>query len=111
MQVKRANDAPNYEAPEHSGMEMVRLQGREATDTRSVWVGRSLIAPGGGTSLKASPHEKIYICIEGKVSISNGTEEVSLDPMDSVQISPGEPRQIINCSNSLAVLLLIMEND
>lgn len=110
MQVTRAAGAPPYNAPEHDGMEMVRLQGREATDTRSVWVGRSLIQPGGGTSLKASPQEKIYICLTGAVVISNGINEVRLAPMDSVHIAPDEPRQITNRGSAPATLLLIMEN-
>lgn len=110
MQLTRAAGAPPYSAPEHDGMEMVRLQGREATDTRSVWVGRSLILPGGGTSLKASPQEKIYVCLSGAVVISNGIDEVTLGPMDSVHIAPEEPRKIMNRGNDPAILLLIMEN-
>jgi quercetin dioxygenase-like cupin family protein len=110
MQMTRAASAPSYSAPEHKGMEMIRLQGREATDTRSVWVGRSLIAPGGGTSLKASPQEKIYICLAGEVVVSNSTQELTLAPMDSVQFAPDEPRQIMNRGTEPATLLLIMEN-
>lgn len=110
MQVTRAASAPPYSAPEHHGMEMVRLQGREATETRSVWVGQSVIQPGGGTSLKASPQEKIYLCLAGRVVISNGAREVTLAPMDSVQIAPDEPRQIMNRESTPATLLLIMEN-
>lgn len=92
-------------------MRMVRLQGHEATDTRSVWVGRSEIAPGGGTSLKASPQEKIYVCLEGEVTLGNGVETVTLGPMDSVQFHRGEARKIQNQGAEPVILLLIMENE
>ena len=54
MHVVRKAQAPAYEAPGHMAMAMRRLQGREAGPADSLWIGLSVIAPGGGTTLSAS---------------------------------------------------------
>lgn len=109
MQVTRIDTAKTYEAPEHYAMACLRLQGKEATATRSMWVGLSHLLPGGHTSLKASPQEKIYVVISGEVTISNGNEEVTLGPLDSCVLAPGEPRALENRTTLPATILLAME--
>lgn len=109
MQVTRIAEAPAYEAPEHFDMACLRLQGREASETDAMWVGMSHLLPGGHTTLKASPQEKIYVVIEGQVTIRNGTEEATLGPLDTVVISRGEPRALSNETNRPATVLLLME--
>ncbi|WP_417689386.1 cupin domain-containing protein [Roseibium sp.] len=109
MKVTRLKEAASYEAPEHYGMACLRLQGKEATETRTMWVGLSHILPGGHTSLKASDQEKIYVVVAGQVTVSNGTEEVVLGPLDSCVIAPGEPRALFNRTNEPASILLTME--
>ena len=78
MHVTRISEAPRYEAPEHYDMACLRLQGREASPTDAMWVGTSHILPGGHTSLKASPQEKIYVVISGAVTIRTETDEAIL---------------------------------
>ena len=51
MDVVRFHDAPSYEAPGHTGFSMFRLQGLEASPSVAMWVGLSVIAPGGTTTL------------------------------------------------------------
>ena len=108
MNVVRIGDAPAYEAPGHSKMSMVRLQGHEAGPADVMWIGLSRIAPGGGTTLDASAVEKHYVVIEGEVTISNGAETVTLGPRDSCRIAPGEGRQLSNRSDAEATILLAM---
>jgi uncharacterized cupin superfamily protein len=108
MQVVRFADAPAYTAPGHHDMQMVRLQGREAGPSTDVWLGVSRIAPGGGTTLSASPQEKMYVVLEGEVSISNGESEASLRAWDSCRIAASEPRRLENRTAQPAVVLLVM---
>jgi hypothetical protein len=108
MHVTRFAEAPPYDAPGHALMRMVRLQGREAGPTDTVWLGVSAIAPGGGTTLDASGVEKIYVVLDGEVTLSNGQEEVRLQRWDSCRIAPAEGRQLRNDTDQPASILLIM---
>ena len=108
MNVVRLDAAPAYEAPGHTNMRMLRLQGREAGASNVLWLGLSHLLPGGGTTLDASPLEKMYVVLDGEVTISNGTEEVTLKPWDSCRIAPHEPRALSNRTNRPATILLAM---
>ncbi|HEX2727912.1 MAG TPA: cupin domain-containing protein [Beijerinckiaceae bacterium] len=108
MNVVRLDAAPAYEAPGHNLMRMLRLQGREAGASDVLWLGLSHILPGGGTTLDASPLEKMYVVLDGEVTISNGTEEVTLRTWDSCRIAPDEPRALANRTNRPATILLAM---
>lgn len=108
MHIVRYNDAPYYEAPGHFDMAMRRLQGREAGPSDQLWMGVSIIAPGGGTTLDASPIEKLYIVLDGEVTIANGETEVTLSRWDSCRIAPGEGRALKNGTDKPATILLAM---
>lgn len=108
MNVTRFDAAPPYDAPGHFDMSMVRIQGREAGTTDTVWLGISTIEPGGRTSLSASDVEKIYVVLEGELRIGNGQEEVKLARWDSCRIAPNEARLIHNDTQELARILLVM---
>ncbi len=109
MQVTRFAEARSYEAPEHFGMALLRLQGKEASRSEAMWAGLSHLLPGGRTSLKPSAQEKFYLVLAGEVVIGNGESEVVLGPLDSCLISRGEARIIENRSNAPASVLLVME--
>jgi quercetin dioxygenase-like cupin family protein len=108
MNVVRFHAAPEYEAPGHDLMRMVRLQGREAGPSVSLWLGVSTIEPGGGTTLDASGLEKMYVVLDGEVTISNGSEEAVLRPWDSCRIAPNEARALKNNTSKPATILLAM---
>ena len=112
MNVVRYREAPLYDAPGHSDMVMRRLQGLEAGQTDSVWIGLSVISPGGGTTSAASTVEKLYVVVEGEVqmtAIEDGVvQTVVLAALDSCRIAPGEQRQLFNASSSPAKILLAM---
>lgn len=108
MHVVRYGEAPAYEAPGHFEMAMRRLQGREAGPGDQLWLGLSVIAPGGGTTLDASPIEKFYVVLDGEVAISNGRDSVSLRRWDSCRIAPGEQRELRNRGEMPAAILLAM---
>lgn len=111
MHVTRFTEAKPYEAPGHFGMSLFRLQGKDASDTLSVWVACSSVLPGGRTTLSASRQEKIYLCISGDVTFTNGSDEVALGPLDSVRFAPDEPRAFENVGAGPATVVLIMQNE
>ena len=108
MDVTRIDAAPEYVAPGHHGMVCRRLIGREAGASEAFWIGLSSIEPGGAIDLAASPLEKAYVVIEGRVRM-DGTAE--LGERDSCRIAPGEARAILNPGPGPAALLLVMANE
>ena len=114
MHLVRHDDAPPYDAPGHAGMRMRRLQGREAGPSDSVWLGLSIIEPGGGTTLNASDSEKFYLVIEGELQVETADGDArataTLRPLDSCRIAPGESRRLLNAGHHVCKLLLVMPN-
>ena len=108
MNVTRFASAPEYFPPRHDGMRCVRLQGHEAGASDTVWIGMSQIEPGGGTSLDASPVEKLYVVLEGTVTVITDTAEVDLNCYDSCRLAPSEPRQLVNRTDRPTSILLVM---
>lgn len=112
MHVVRKQQAPRYEAPGHTAMVMRYLQGRVAGPSDSVWLGLSVIEPGGGTTLSASSVEKFYVVISGELEVTSQagghTQIETLFPLDSCRIAPAEARQLSNRSGQPACVLLVM---
>lgn len=109
MQVTRLGEAKRYDAPGHYDMRGMRLQGFDASDSKFAWAGLSHFLPGGGAEMGASPLEKIYVVIEGEVTIElgDGTTE-TLGKLDSCYIPGGEAREIRNDRNDVATMLVLM---
>ena len=108
MQVTRYNEARPYEAAEHYDMRCLRLQGKEATETDTIWVGLSHLLPGGRTSLKDAAVEKIYVVVAGEVTVHTQDSSVTLGYLDSCRLAPGEARALSNRTNAPASVLLVM---
>lgn len=109
MQITRFSEAQPYEAPKHFDMRGLRLQGFEASASSFAWTGLSHFLPGGGASMDASPLEKIYVVLEGEVTIElgDGTTHL-LKKLDSCFIPGSEAREIRNEGNAVATMLVVM---
>ncbi|WP_299366882.1 cupin domain-containing protein [uncultured Tateyamaria sp.] len=108
MLVKRFEDATPYEAPNHWGVTGLRLQGFEDGGPENQWVGFSQFLPGGGAGPDATPFEKVYVVLEGEMTVTiDGTDTV-LSAMDSCTIPPGEIRTIENRSNHICKMLVVI---
>ena len=109
MKITRLNDAKRYDAPGHYEMRSLRLQGFDASDSKFAWTGLSHFLPGGGAEMDVSPLEKIYVVLNGEITIElgDGTVEV-LGQLDSCYIPGGEPRAIRNERNDVATMLVVM---
>jgi quercetin dioxygenase-like cupin family protein len=109
VDVTRIGQARRYDAPKHFDMRSLRLQGFDASGATFAWVGLSHFLPGGGAEMDAGPIEKIYVVIEGEVTIEleGGATQV-LGPLDSCFIPAGEKRAIRNDTNLVASMLVVM---
>lgn len=108
MLVKRFADAKPYEAPNHRGVVGLRLQGFEPGGAQNQWIGLSQFLPGGGAGPDHTPFEKVYVVLEGEMTVIVNGQETVLKPMDSCTIAPGETREILNRSNHVCKLLVVI---
>jgi quercetin dioxygenase-like cupin family protein len=108
MQVTRIGDAQPYEAPKHHGGHMLRLQGHDASDATNYWVGLSHFLPGGGADHDATPLEKVYVVLDGEVTVTTDDGEATLGPLDSCYLAPNEARSVENRTNRPASMLVVM---
>jgi uncharacterized cupin superfamily protein len=106
MNVTRACDAPAYAAPAHHRVSTARLQGLEAGPTERFWVGMSLYQPGGMAEKAAAPAETVYVVLDGELVIHTHEGETVLGRLDSVHLTTGETRSILNRSAQNALLLV-----
>lgn len=109
MQITRFAEARRYDAPKHFDMRSLRLQGLEATGADFAWVGLSHFLPGGGAKMDAGMAGKIYVVLEGELTIdlADGSAQV-LAKLDSCFIPAGEARAIRNAGNAVATMLVVM---
>lgn len=108
MDVTRIADAKAYEAPKHFDMRGLRLQGFEASPTEGFWVGLSHFLPGGGAESDATPLEKVYVVVDGTVTVSTDDGDTELGPLDSCHLTTGERRSIVNATNRPASMIVVM---
>lgn len=110
MQVTRLKGALRYEAAKHFDVTALRLQGAEATKTDTFWCGLSYYLPGGRAERGASPLERVYIVLDGEITVITNEGETVLGPLDSCHIAPDEMRAVENRTNRVATMLVIMPN-
>jgi glyoxylate utilization-related uncharacterized protein len=109
MKKMSLSEAKPYAAAGHLNMTPVRLQGKEETGIQKFWVSVSYFLPGGGAqwAYEDSPTEKVYIVLDGELTVKNKTEEVTLKPMDSLYLAPFEGREINNKTNKTVTMLVV----
>ena len=108
MQVVPIEEAGTYAAPGHFDVRTLRLQGADATPVEAFTVGLSVFLPAGGCEMSTTPLEKVYVVIEGEVTILTDSGEATLGPLDSIYLAPNEARAIENRTNRAASMLVVM---
>ncbi len=111
MEVNRFDAVESYEAPNHFGCTSFRLQGQDASAAEHFWVGLSHFLPGGGCEFEPSPLEKVYVVLAGEITVVTETSEATLGPNDSCHIPAYEPRSVINRTNEVATMLVVMPTE
>jgi quercetin dioxygenase-like cupin family protein len=108
MLIKRFADATPYEAANHRGVYGLRLQGHEEGGPKNQWVAYSQYLPGGGAGPDSSPFEKVYIVLEGEMTVNIGGQETVLHALDSCTIWPNEMREVVNRSKHVCKMLVVL---
>ena len=108
MHVKKFSDAKPYDAVNHRGNVGLRLQGFEPGGPTNQWVGLSHFLPGGGAGPDATPIEKIYVVTAGEMTVIIDGKETVLRKYDSCTIPAGEVREIINRSNEVCTMIVVL---
>ena len=109
MEIVRLGEAMAYIAPKHYDMCSLRLQGFDASSADFAWAGISYFLPGGGAEMDAGPLSKIYVVLDGEVTIELGGGETHvLKRLDSCFIPGGEARAVRNDGKVVATMLVVM---
>jgi len=108
MHVKRFADAKPYEAPNHRGVVGLRLQGFEPGGPTNQWIGYSQFLPGGGAGPDSTPFEKVYVVLSGEMTMLIDGKETVLGAMDSCTIAANEVREIVNRTNYVCNMLVVI---
>jgi hypothetical protein len=108
MHLKRFQDAQPYDAPNHRGVVGLRLQGFEPGGPTNQWIGLSQFLPGGGAGPDSTPFEKVYVVIEGEMTVIIDGKETVLKKFDSCTIAPGEVRVIENRTNHTCTMMVVI---
>ena len=82
MQVTKYKDAKRYEAANHFDVSALRLQGQEASKTSTFWVGLSHYLPGGKAEKSASDFERVYMVLDGEITVTTEQGTVTLGAPD-----------------------------
>jgi len=110
MKKVSLSDVKPYAAAKHFNMTALRIQGKEETGIQNFWMGLSYFLPGGGAewAYEDSPTEKVYLVLEGELTVKSKTGEVTLGPMDSLYLAPNEGREIINTTNKPVTMVVVV---
>jgi glyoxylate utilization-related uncharacterized protein len=113
MKKVQLKDVKAYEAPLHFDMKSMKLHGTEETGAKKFWMGMSYFLPGGGAkyAYEDSPTEKIYFVLDGQMTVKSKTETFVLNKGDSLFIAPYEGREMINETNEVATVLVVISYD
>ena len=110
MKKVSLSEVKPYAAAGHFNMTAMRLQGTEETGIKNFWMGLSYFLPGGGAewAYEDSPTEKVYLVLEGEITVKTKDKEITLGPMDSVYLEPNEGREILNKTNKPVTMLVVV---
>ncbi len=110
LQVTRFNDAKPYDAKKHFGMTAMRLQGGGVSDLEDYWVGFSTFLPGGGAEKSSAPTAKVYVVLDGEITVTTAEGDTVLGKFDSCYLPPNTERSIENKTNNAVQMLVISPN-
>ena len=109
MEITRIEEARPYDAARHHGMTALQLHGGDGSSAQHLSVGLSHFLPSGGAERSASPRERVYVVLQGEVTVTvEGEGEATLGPLDSCLIGAGEERTIENRTKLPVSMLVLM---
>jgi len=110
MKKIELKDVSPYSAPLHFDMKAMKLHGTEESGATKFWMGMSYFLPGGGAewAYENSATEKVYYMLDGEVTVTSKDGEIVLKKGDSLFIGPNEGRSMLNKSNTVATVLVVI---
>lgn len=110
MKKVQLKDVSAYNAPLHFDMKAMKLHGTDETGATKFWMGMSYFLPGGGAeyAYEDSSTEKIYFVLDGEITVKSKTETFVLKKNDSIFIGANEGREMINATNQVATVLVVI---
>jgi mannose-6-phosphate isomerase-like protein (cupin superfamily) len=109
MHVTRFDTARLYDAPMHEGVASFRLQGGDESDCGFCLVGMSHYLPQGRAIMGAGDAAKIYVVVEGELTVEVDGVISKLAKYDSCLIDAGEAREARNETNHVVSMIVINE--
>ena len=107
--IVRLEEAHKYEAPLHDvTVHSMFLQHKLTGSEASFWTGISYYLPGARAEMSAAPLERVYVVLDGELTVEFEDETVTLKPLDSVYIGPNETREARNDTNRVVSMLVVM---
>lgn len=107
MRITRLADATPFDPPGHRGVGPVRLQGGEATPTDDVTVVLSHYLPGGEAEMAVQQTETVYVVVDGELVMTSDGAEETVRRFDSVHLTAGTRRRVVNRTHLPASMLVI----
>lgn len=109
MRVVRLAEAPPYVAPLHDAtIHSLHLMHQRLGSTAPFWVGLSYYLPGARAEMSASPLERVYVVLDGQLTVELEGETVTLGRLDTIWIEPNERREARNDTNEVVTMLVVM---
>lgn len=109
MKVTRLEEAVPYYPPKHSAtVHAMHLQHKSQGCDAPYSVGCSYYLPGAKAEWDASPLHKVYVVLDGELTVATEEGEVTLHALDSVYLAPNERREVRNDTNRVATMLVVM---
>ena len=107
--IVRFDNAKQYSAPLHDvTVHSMFLQHKSTGADANFWVSVSYYLPGSKAEMSSSPLERIYVVLDGELTVEFEDETVVLNKLDSVYIGPNETREARNDSNKVVTILVVM---
>lgn len=105
----KATEGKEYDAKRHFGMWGMQkiVAGQQS---KRVTVSTSYFLPNGGAEMCSSPAERIYMVLEGSITVCGPNEKHVLEAGDIIYIAPGEDRDMAVNNNTYAKVMVFVIN-
>jgi quercetin dioxygenase-like cupin family protein len=107
MKLIKVGEGTPYEAAHHFNYWSINKVVPNVT-SQKIQISVSHFLPDGGAEMSSSSLERIYFCIDGKITVKGRNEEYQLEPGDMIYIAPGEDRSFQVSNTKPATILVIM---
>ena len=105
----RLTEAQKYEPPLHDAtVHCMHLQHNLTGSQAPFSVGVSYYLPGARAEMSASPLGRVYVVLDGELTVEFADEAVKLGTLDSLYIGPNERREARNVTNKVVTILVTM---